>query len=158
VLYDINYGQKTTPKGRFIELKRQKGQQTFNFLGNLKPYLDRNGFCMIIRANPAFKPLLDEYAKKPDTSIYYSMWKGYIDSKSPAFRYNTADFFKPYKIEFLHTSGHDNIETLKNVFDAVSPKCGIIPIHTEAPEKFNELFLQQKITPLEDAKAIEVFG
>jgi ribonuclease J len=154
-LYDINYGQKTSPKGRFIELKRYK-IQAFDFWGNLKPYLNSNGFCMIIRANPAFKPLLDEYAEKPDTKIYYSMWKGYIDSKNPAFNNNTAMFIKPYKIEFLHTSGHADIETLTNVFNTVNPKCGIIPIHTEEPGKFNKLFLQQKIISLEDGKTIDV--
>jgi mRNA degradation ribonuclease J1/J2 len=111
---------------------------------------------MIIRANNAFEPLLDEYAEKPDTRIYYSMWKGYIDSKNPAFKNETAMFFKPYKIEFLHTSGHAGIKTLTNVFDTVNPKCGIIPIHTEAPEKFNELFPRQKIILLNDGKTIEV--
>jgi ribonuclease J len=84
------------------------------------------------------------------------MWKGYIDSKNPAFNDKTAMFFEPYKIEFLHTSGHADIETLKTVFKTVNPKCGIIPIHTEAPEKFNELFPQQKIISIKDGKTIEV--
>jgi ribonuclease J len=43
----------------------------------------------------------------------------------------------------MHTSGHADLETLKKVFEAVKPKGGIIPIHTEAPEKFQELFHEQ---------------
>ncbi|MDR0320627.1 MAG: MBL fold metallo-hydrolase [Treponema sp.] len=155
VFYNINYEQKIPHAGRFFELKRHGGQP-FSFVGNLKPYLDNHGFCMIIRSNPAFRVLLDEYTKNADTKIYYSMWKGYIDNKSPAFNDNTAKFFEPYEIEFMHTSGHADIETLKNVFNTVNPKCGIIPIHTEAPEKFNELFLPHKIIPIKDGNPLEV--
>jgi ribonuclease J len=154
VFYNLDYEQKTQSSGRFFELKR-RGGQPFSFVGDLKPYLDNHGFCMVIRSNPAFKPLLDEYTKNADTKIYYSMWMGYIDNKSPAFNDNTAKFFEPYKnkIEFMHTSGHADIETLKDVFDAVNPKCGIIPIHTEAPEKFNDLFSSHKIIPIRDGKS-----
>jgi ribonuclease J len=152
--YDIDYEQKTRHGGRFFELKKHGGQP-FSFGENLKKYLDNYGFCMIIRSNPAFKSLLDEYTKNADTKIYYSMWKGYIDDKNPAFNDRTANFFKPYEIEFMHTSGHADIETLKNVFDTVNPKCGIIPIHTEAPEKFYELFSPHKIIPIEDGKSFE---
>jgi ribonuclease J len=86
------------------------------------------------------------------------MWKGYIDNKTPAFNEKTAEFFEPYKnrIEFMHTSGHADIETLKSVFNAVNPKCGIIPIHTEAPEEFNKLFSPHKIISIRDGKSFEV--
>jgi ribonuclease J len=153
--YNIDYEQTTRSAGRFFELKRYDGQP-FSFRGNLKPYMDDHGFCMIIRASPAFKPLLDEYTKNADTKIYYSMWKGYIDDKNPAFNDNTAKFFDPYEIKFMHTSGHADIETLKNVFDTVNQKCGIIPIHTEVPEKFNELFSPHKIITMKDGKSFEV--
>ena len=82
------------------------------------------------------------------------MWKGYIDRKNPAFNDNTFKFFEPYKIEFMHTSGHADIATLKNIFDVVNPGSGIIPIHTEAPEKFNEIFSSNKIIPVEDGKSL----
>jgi ribonuclease J len=155
VFYDIDYEQKTNQHGRFFELKRYGGQ-AFAFHGKLKRYLDNHGFCMIIRANPSFKPLMDEYANNAEIKIYYSMWKGYIDSKNPAFNDNTATFFKPYTIQFMHTSGHADIETLRNVFNALNPKCGIIPIHTESPEKFNDLFSSHKIISIKDGKTIEV--
>jgi len=154
VFYNIDYEQKTNPKGRFFELKKDRGQ-AFDFFGNLKQYLNKYGFCMIIRANPSFKPLLDEYTNK-GTKIYYSMWKGYIDSKTPAYNDNISRFFEPYKIEFMHTSGHANIETLKNVFNVINPKSGIIPIHTEAPQKFNKSFSSHKIILIEDGKSFEV--
>jgi ribonuclease J len=56
----------------------------------------------------------------------------------------------------MHTSGHADLITLKTVFETVNPKGGIIPIHTEAPEKFQELFHEQTIIVLEDGDVFEV--
>ena len=148
--YDIDYNQTTSSVGRFFNLKRQV-QIPFSFNGNLKPFLDKNGFCMLIRSTEAFKALLDEYAKLNDSKIYYSMWNGYLDCNKTAFNESLYNFLEPYKIEYMHTSGHADLETLKTVFETVKPKCGIIPIHTEAPEKFQDLFHEQtSIIPLND--------
>ena len=136
--YNIDYVQKKYPAGRFFELKQ------FNSIPEkLKNYLDKYGFCMIIRENPNLTPILDKYAKSNETKIYYSMWKGYLDRKKDAFKESLFNFLEPYEIEYMHTSGHADLETLKKVFEAVKPKGGIIPIHTEAPEKFQELFHEQ---------------
>ena len=148
--YNIDYDQKTNPAGRFIELKRQ-GRNPFSFNGKLDPYLKKHGFCMLIRSNDAFKPLLDEYANLKDTKIYYSMWKGYLDKDKAAFNESLLNFFQPYNLEYKHTS----IETLKAVFETVNPKCGIIPIHTEAPDKFREIFSEQVIISLKDGETFE---
>lgn len=138
--YDIDYEQKTNPVGRFINLKRLR-QNPFLFNGYLKLYLEKNGFCMLVRSNDSFKPLLDKYSKS--AKIYYSMWNGYLDSKKTAFNESLYKFLNPYNIDYKHTSGHADIETLKAVFKTVKPKCGVIPIHTEAPEAFKELFHEQ---------------
>lgn len=148
--YDIDYDQTTSSVGRFFDLKRQR-QNAFSFNGNLKPFLEKNGFCMLIRSTDAFKPLLDEYAKSNDSKIYYSMYQGYLDRNKSAFNKSLYNFLEPYKFEYKHTSGHADLETLKTVFETVKPKCGIIPIHTEAPEKFQELFHKlTSIIPLRD--------
>ena len=97
---------------------------------------------MPIRSNAMYKPLLDEYAKLEETKIYYSMWNGYLDSGRSAFNPDLYDFLKPYEINIMHTSGHADVETLKELFETVKPKGGIIPIHTEDPEKFEELFAE----------------
>jgi ribonuclease J len=76
------------------------------------------------------------------------MWNGYLDEKKSAFNQNLFDFLKPYSFDYMHTSGHANVETLKSVFETVKPKSGIIPIHTEAPEKFKELFQNQTVLVL----------
>ncbi|MGI6369548.1 MAG: hypothetical protein GX372_09320 [Ignavibacteria bacterium] len=154
--YDIDYEQNTDPAGRFFDLIR-KGEKPFYFHEKLKSYLDRYGFCMLIRSNDAFKPLLEEYSKLNDTKIYYSMWDGYLDREKPAFNETLYDFLKPYEIEHMHTSGHADLETLKVVFETVEPKGGIIPIHTGAPEKFEEFFNKQvNIISLRDGEVFDV--
>jgi len=152
--YDINYDQKTNPAGRFLELKHI-GKNAFKFAGKLKPYLEKHGFCMLVRPNDNFKVILDEYHKSDETKIYYSMWNGYLDDSKPAFNPNFASFIKPFKYEFKHTSGHADVKTLGLLFDTVKSKCGIIPIHTEAPDKFKEQFIDHNIILLQDGHVFD---
>ncbi len=154
--YDIDFSQTKSPAGRFFELNRQGGEP-FSFSGKLKTYLERHGFCMLIRANDSFQPLIAEYTKLDDSKVFYSMWRGYLDCNKTAFNESLYNFLKPYEFEYMHTSGHADIETLKIVFEAVKPKGGIIPIHTEAPERFEELFREQStIIPLRDGDVFDV--
>jgi ribonuclease J len=157
--YDIDYAQTENPGGRLFELKRI-ARKPLMFPGGLKPYLDENGFCMLIRPNDSFKPLLVEYSQSDNTKIYYSMWKGYLDETHTAFNQNSSDFIEPFKNKYVykHTSGHADVKTLGMLFDTVKPKCGIIPIHTEAPDKFKELFTRHNIILLQDGKIFDCSG
>ncbi|MDR2924257.1 MAG: MBL fold metallo-hydrolase [Treponema sp.] len=152
--YDIDFEQSNNPSGRYFELKRKNGYP-FEFNENLKLYLDKNGFCMIIRANDSFAPLLLEYSNNPETKIYYSMWTGYLNRANPAFNPAISDFFKPFELVFKHTSGHSDIKTLGTLFETVNPKSGIIPIHTEAPDMFKELFPGQNVLLLQDGTSFD---
>jgi ribonuclease J len=151
--YDIDYKQMN-PAGRFIELKSIV-RKPFAFAGKLKPYLNEHGFCMLVRPNDSFKPLLNEYSKLKETKIFYSMWNGYLDESKQAFNPNFANFFESFKYEHKHTSGHADVKTLGAFFDTVKPKHGIIPIHTEAPEKFKELFIGHNIILLQDGHVFD---
>lgn len=152
--YDIDYEQKTNSVGRFFDLRRYHGN-SFSFAGKLKPFLDKHGFCMLIRSNDDFNPILEEYVKSNETKIYYSMWNGYLDAKKTAFNESLYNFLKPYQYEVMHTSGHADIQTLNVVFEVVNPKGGVLPIHTDAPEKFQELFSGQTIIPLKDGEVFD---
>lgn len=154
--YDVDYEQSKTYTGRFFTMHR-RNLNGYSFEGNLKPYLERHGFCMLIRTNDAFKPLLDEYAQSTDTKIYYSMWDGYLDNSKPAFNESLCNFLSPYNriIEHKHTSGHSDVKTLREVFETVNPKRGIIPIHSENPERFQELFENHTIILLKDGEILE---
>ena len=134
--YDINYAQTENYAGRFFTLKKGIHSNSFLFSENFKNFLMKHGFCMLIRATEAFKPILAEYNAK----IYYSMWNGYLDNQKQAYNPILHDFLSSYEIDYMHTSGHADTPTLRTVFKTVKPIGGIIPIHTEAPEKFQRLF------------------
>lgn len=153
--YDIDFDQKVNPAGRFFILNHQ-GNNPFTFQGKLKSYLDKYGFCMLIRSSDAFKPLVDEYHKSDVSKVYYSMWNGYLDNRKAAYNPTLYNFIMPYNPEYLHTSGHADIATLRAVFDTVNPKEGIIPIHTEAPEEFEKAFPNHKIIRLKDKEVYEI--
>ena len=151
--YNIDFDQKTNPAGRIFVLKRYNEMPE-----KLKNYLNKYGFCMLIRENRTLTPILDEYSKSEETKIVYSMWNGYLNSEKTAFKQSLFDFLSPYNYEEKHTSGHADVETLKAVFETVKPKCGIIPIHTENPEKFKELFPEQNIIFLHDGEVFRSCG
>lgn len=151
--YNIDYDQTTNPAGRFFVFTRE-GFANFSQEGTLKSYLEKYGFCMLIRANKSFQPLLEEYSQSSETKMFYSMWEGYLDSTDAAFSESLYNFVKPYHFETKHTSGHAYVDTLHSVFDTIRPKSGIIPIHTEAPEKFQELFSNHTIIVLKDGDSI----
>lgn len=153
-LYDIDYKQKTEQSGRFFTLSKEYNQP-FTFDGKLKPYLERHGFVMIFRANNQFKTLVEKYSVTNDFKIYYTMWDGYLDSSEPAYSESMYKFLEPYQFKHVHTSGHADVQTLNTVFTIVKPKYGVIPIHTEAPERFRELFKDQKIILLKDGEKLD---
>ena len=61
------------------------------------------------------------------------MWKGYLENEK------NQDFLKEFEYKELHTSGHADISALKIVLEKTNPK-KIIPIHTENPEGFKEIY------------------
>lgn len=106
--------------------------------------MKRKGFCMLIRSNPHFWNFVAKFDGDQDQAIYYSMWEGYLDESSPAtLNRSMKEALARYPdFKSMHTSGHCDIRTLEKLFWQVKPKKGIIPIHTEHPERFETLFGQ----------------
>ena len=90
---------------------------------------------MFIRQGKYFKKIMDEYK---DAKIIYSMWHGYLDKENGEDRETLREFFGNREIVELHTSGHATKEAIKKLIDITSPNY-VIPIHTEAKERFKEL-------------------
>ena len=60
--------------------------------------------------------------------------------------------------EYLHTSGHCDMKSLRELFHLLSPM-SIIPIHTEEPEAFANLFCDEfSITVLNDGESVTLSG
>ena len=111
----------------------------------------RRDLSILVRENMLFD--IKNRMDYRDSGLIYSKWEGYkIDIKTERF----LDFFKSHKLEIksLHTSGHADIQTIKDFVKDLNPKT-IIPVHTETPEKYNELF-GDLVTLLDDKMIFKV--
>ena len=64
----------------------------------------------------------------------WSMWDGYLAEPSGR---RFTDLLAAHRVRMgmLHTSGHATIADIKRLIDALAPQA-VVPIHTEAPERF----------------------
>ena len=77
----------------------------------------------------------------------YSMWSGYLDNSS------YLDILKP-QVRHIHTSGHAYIRDLQEFVQKIEQKI-IIPIHTQLPEKYTELY-DAEIKILKDGEILNL--
>ena len=114
---------------------------------NLK--LRERGFVMPVRVNHSFLKIISKY---PEAVLIYSMWEGYLDGRSPELSQLVLPFEETGNIRYLHSSGHATSTDTQIICNAVMPKKGIIPIHTENGESFKELELKCPILHLKDGE------
>jgi ribonuclease J len=111
----------------------------YSFFNGLKRIYHIDKLVYMVRQSMGrFLIKLNEETPLKGASLIYSMWKGYNKS------YPTKGFLKICKNlgiseHYLHTSGHAYVDVLKDVIETINPKV-IIPIHTESPDKFKELY------------------
>ena len=107
-----------------------------------KYFIDK-GFCMLVRSNgDKFIKRMQPYRK--NGLLLYSIWNGYKDRSGSAKKFLQS--WGDGRIENFHTSGHAAAETIKKLCNICSDENTVIlPMHTEAPEKFKNLGLEGKI-------------
>ena len=115
----------------------QREGTEFRINGKFKEHLEKFGYVLIARSGDRFDRLISEM---PDCGrrTFLSMWNGYLDASNAV--YNPAlakSMGNDY--EYLHTSGHCDMESLGKMFEMMRPKA-IIPIHTDNPRRFAEIF------------------
>lgn len=130
-------------------LSTERGEFWMN--DKLKNYLDDKGYVLIARANPRFNRFI---ANIPgEKQVYLSMWRGYVDEKNAAYNPVLAEAVGK-DFMYKHTSGHCDMNQLQDFFSMLRPKA-IIPIHTDNPKAFADLFCNQwPVLPLNDGEAI----
>jgi ribonuclease J len=87
------------------------------------------------------QPVLDELesARALDGArVVWSMWPGYLERDSGA-RLRAWTATRGIPMTVLHSSGHARAIDLKRFADAVDPEY-VVPIHTEHPERYEEIF------------------
>ncbi len=140
VIKDHRFGFKKTYKFESVNRYNPK-------LGMTQPqYMEENGFLMLIGTSEAYKKRIDMF-KKYDPLLIYSMWNGYLEKSKSYYDKDLGNLFYgwPENRRELgyHTSGHATPKDIKKMIQTVDPKKSIIPIHTEHPEKFEELGLEK---------------
>jgi ribonuclease J len=120
-------------------------QRVITYASNLEEKFRERGFCMLVRCNDYSKRIMDKY---PDAVFLYSMWDGYTKGKCK--NAAVALFTSWYDFQPFHTSGHASKSAIKAVCDALKPRLGIIPIHSEATREINNFSLPYPIRILED--------
>ena len=116
-----------------------------------KDLLEKKGYVLMARSNPRFDSLIKRIPGVKQ--VYLSMWDGYVDKSKAAYNEQLAKSLGKGYLR-MHTSGHCDMNSLREVFRLLHPKA-IVPIHTEKPEDFAQLFGDEwSVVVLNDGESI----
>lgn len=106
---------------------------------------------MIVR--PSMQKDLENINGIEGGNLIYSMWEGYLQKS------NTKIFVdyltkRKFTIHKIHTSGHADTKTLKQMVEAIKPK-NIVPIHTFEGGKYKDIF-NEPIVELKDGEIRQI--
>ncbi len=113
-----------------------KFNYVYNYRPNLLKIMNDDGFVMLVRDNYFSRKMLEKF---PKNSFVYSQWDGYLNKEFE--EYKSLQEFVPKNHIYLHTSGHAHFEAIQQVCNIVKPNI-LIPIHSEKPEEFNKMNLE----------------
>ena len=119
----------------------------------LKKLIEDKGYVLMARVSPKFDRIINKLPGEKQN--YLSMWEGYVDvTKKGVYNESLAKALGEKYIP-MHTSGHSDVKSMREVFRLLQPKA-IIPIHTENPEAFAEEFGDEfHVRVLNDGESIE---
>lgn len=116
-----------------------------------KDLLEKKGYVLMARSNPRFDSLIKRIPGVKQ--VYLSMWDGYVDKSKAAYNEQLAKSLGKGYLR-MHTSGHCDMNSLRELFRLLHPKA-IVPIHTEKPEEFAQLFGDEwSVVVLNDGESI----
>jgi ribonuclease J len=107
--------------------------------------LIRDGIVPAIKAIPGYK----------DAFLIYSQWKGYLAKQHMKLTQFITESGLDKNMKHIHSSGHADVATLQTLTAALNPS-KIIPVHTEHPGDYAELFPKQPIAVAVDGKSLEL--
>jgi ribonuclease J len=122
-------------------LKNERNEQILYQFKNYKITKEEisnraNKIAMIVR--PSMQKDLEKINEIDGGNLIYSMWEGYLlkpDTKK-FINYLTK---RKFTLSKIHTSGHADTETLKQIVEAIKPKY-IVPIHTFSGSEYQKIF------------------
>lgn len=128
-------------------------EKTLSYGKNLEEKMEKRGFGMVIRANPAFKRIVSEYIRQfpDDTCLIYSMWSGYRElDEIQSF---LALFGK--NVRTIHSSGHVTAQNLNDFITELAPE-KILVIHTQAELEDIAITYKDRLLTVSDGEAVSL--
>lgn len=112
------------------------------FSGQRK-HMRNEGFVAVVSYKD--EEILEEFADL-NPILIYSMWPGYINEEvgKDAYSPELAAFCKRHNAINMHVGGHAYPDLIAAVIEATAPMESIIPIHTDNPEGFLDLPINEK--------------
>jgi ribonuclease J len=139
-LYRYPQPKTDVPNAKTIEellYNSKVGEFVYN--DKFDSFLKDKGGVFVVRSTPRFNHMVEKLPSD-DKQVYLSMWNGYL-KEGPAFNSSLAEAVgKDYL--YMHTSGHCDMDSIRKLIALVKPKA-IIPIHTDRPNDFAELFCNE---------------
>ncbi len=117
---------------------------------NLSIYMPHDSRKALMLVRPSMIAEMTENEIFQNGVFIYSLWSGYREDS----RQKELESFlieRGFTIKVVHTSGHADAETLRDLLSALNPK-QIIPIHTFWPERFTEF--SDKVRVVQDGEVI----
>jgi len=106
---------------------------------------------IVMLVRPSMQIDLEKIKGIEGGNLIYSMWEGYLQ-KSETKRLVDYLTNRNFTIHKIHTSGHADTETLKQMVEAIKPK-NIVPIHTFSKSEYAKIF-STPIVELNDGETI----
>ena len=106
---------------------------------------------MVVR--PSMQKDLERIIRIEGGNFIYSMWEGYLQ-KSGTMKFVDYLTNRKFTLHKIHTSGHADTKTLKEMVEAIRPK-NIVPIHTFEGDKYKDIF-NETIVELKDNETKEI--
>lgn len=111
--------------------------------GSYPKYYMGHGFVSLVRGTENFISQIKEFPKD-DVRIIYSMWTGYIEENLAL-----KTLLETYPTYICHASGHVSKDDLIKFIELVNPDA-IIPVHTDNPERLEELVPHRNVYIVND--------
>jgi ribonuclease J len=108
---------------------------------------------IVMLVRPSMKKDLELITGIDGGNFIYSMWEGYLP-KSDTKKFLEYLTNRNFTIHKIHTSGHADTDTLKQMVEAIKPK-KIVPIHTFSKSEYSRIF-SIPIVEINDGETISI--
>lgn len=137
---------------RMVNLGHKELLYRFSHFKITKEEMNSNPESIVMFVRPTMKSDIEHLTGLSGGNFIYSMWSGYLKEK------DTAEFIqfiesKGMTMQVIHTSGHADIPTLKEMIAAINPK-KIIPIHTFEADQYSNVFPDRLIQIANDKEVL----